>query len=150
MKASIKQLDLFAKRVCRVNTTAPLLTVRRRISDISSPPGQHRDTQYVTSACDPSTGALIPPLHLSTTFERDEQGNLSRGGVDGGSGYMYSRLGNPTRNHFEDAFTKIELGGGESLAFSSGMQAATALLMACPGAHVVLPDDLYHGVSQGG
>ena len=100
-----------------------------------------RDTEYVSTLCDESTGALIPPLHMSTTFERDAQGELSRG-------YMYSRLGNPTRNHFEEVFTKLERGGAESFAFSSGMQAATALLMASPGAHVVLPDDLYHGVSM--
>jgi cystathionine gamma-synthase len=61
---------------------------------------------------------------------------------------MYSRLGNPTRAHFEQAFTALECGGGESLAFSSGMQAATAVLQSCPGAHVILPDDLYHGVSE--
>lgn len=100
----------------------------------------HRDTEYVTSDCDPHTRALIPPLHFSTTFERDTEGELS-------GGYMYSRLNNPTREHFEQAFTRLEKGGGESMAFSSGMQAASAVLQACPGAHVLLPDDLYHGVS---
>lgn len=99
----------------------------------------HRDTEYVTSDCDPHTRALIPPLHFSTTFERDAEGELS-------GGYMYSRLNNPTREYFEQAFTRLEKGGGESMAFSSGMQAASAVLQACPGAHVLLPDDLYHGV----
>jgi hypothetical protein len=35
-------------------------------------PPLHRDTRHVTSACDPHTRALVPPLHLSTTYERDE------------------------------------------------------------------------------
>lgn len=121
-------------------STAPGSGTTSTGSSTGSPP-LHRDTRYVTSACDPHTRALVPPLHLSTTYERDEQGELS-------GGFMYSRLGNPTRAHFEQAFTALECGGGESLAFSSGMQAATAVLQSCPGAHVILPDDLYHGVSE--
>ena len=119
------------------------LTIPRPGRDLSSfSSTTHKDTHYVTADCDDATGALIPPLHFSTTFERDDKGELSRG-----DGHIYSRCGNPTRAMFENTFTKLELGGGESLAFSSGMQAATALLMACPRAHVLLPDDLYHGVS---
>lgn len=98
------------------------------------------DTRYVSCEADPTTGAIVPPLHLSTTYERDEHGDISRG-------FIYSRIGNPTRQQFEEILTKLE-GGLESFAFSSGMQAATAMLMACPGSHVILPDDLYHGVYQ--
>jgi cystathionine beta-lyase/cystathionine gamma-synthase len=133
---------LLRSRYLSVNYAASVTKIGCRSlfsAGISGP--SDRDTEYVTSACDEATGALIPPLHFSTTYERDSQGELSRG-------YMYSRVGNPTRNQFEDTFTQLEKGGGESLAFSSGMQAATSLLMACPGAHVVLPDDLYHGVSE--
>jgi cystathionine gamma-synthase len=100
------------------------------------------DTQFVKAGCefaDPTTGAIIPPLHFSTNFERNTEGELPHG-------HIYSRISNPTRKLLETTFTSLE-GGKESFAFSSGMQAATSLLMSCPGAHVILPNDLYHGVS---
>lgn len=87
---------------------------------------------------DPLTGAISPPIYLSTTFERDNNLDLSRG-------YNYGRLGNPNRNQFQLAMTELE-SGSESLAFSSGMQSAFAVFMSCPGSHVILSDDLYHGV----
>lgn len=99
------------------------------------------DTIFATAGCDPSdpqTGAVTPPIYLATTYERDEELQLSRG-------FNYSRLGNPTRQLFEKTFVQLEK-GREAFAFSSGMQAAVALLMTSPGAHVLLPDDLYHGV----
>jgi cystathionine gamma-synthase len=54
-------------------------------------------------------------------------------------------VSNPTRLAFENAMKEIE-GGSECMAFASGMQAAVALFMACPQSHIILPDDLYHGV----
>mmetsp|Transcript_14659 Transcript_14659/g.22125 ORF Transcript_14659/g.22125 Transcript_14659/m.22125 type:complete len:422 (+) Transcript_14659:45-1310(+) len=100
--------------------------------------GRGTDTAYVSCDSNPATGAISPPIDLSTTFERDINGEFSRG-------FNYSRLGNPTRCMFEKIFTELEF-GKESLAFSSGMQAATALMLAMPKCHVLLPDDLYHGV----
>lgn len=99
------------------------------------------DSVYAVAGCevsDPLTGAVTPPIHFSTTFERDENLELSRG-------YNYARLGNPTRNLLETTFTRLE-NGIESFAFSSGMQAATSILMCYPNAKILLPDDLYHGV----
>jgi len=87
---------------------------------------------------DSTTGAIIPPIHLSTTYERDENLNL----VDG---YMYSRISNPTRRLFEETLASLE-NGNEAFAFSSGMQAATSLLLACPDIHIILPDDKYYAV----
>jgi cystathionine beta-lyase/cystathionine gamma-synthase len=66
-------------------------------------------------------GALVPPIHLSTSYERDEDGYLRE--------FNYSRLGNPTRSSFEKTFCELE-GGEESFAFSSGMAAATAIFLA--------------------
>jgi cystathionine beta-lyase/cystathionine gamma-synthase len=60
-------------------------------------------------------------------------------------GYYYSRISNPTRREFEKIVAKLEE-GVESFAFSSGMQAATSILLSSPGSYVLLPDDLYHGV----
>jgi len=88
---------------------------------------------------DPATGALVPPLHLATTFERDADGGYPRG-------YVYARGDNPTRAAFEHAMTQLE-GGREAAAFASGSAAAAAVLRSVPaGAHVVVPDDMYHGL----
>lgn len=99
------------------------------------------ETILASAGCyqsDPLTGAVVPPLYLSTAYERDEELMLSRG-------FNYSRTSNPSRLAFETAMAEIE-GGSECLAFSSGMQAAVALFMACPKAHVILPVDLYYGI----
>jgi cystathionine beta-lyase/cystathionine gamma-synthase len=97
-----------------------------------------KDTFYVSTEANQSNGALIPALEFSTTYERDENGNLR-------DGYYYSRISNPTRKEFEKIVTNLEQ-GVESFAFSSGMQAATSILLSSPGSYVLLPDDLYHGV----
>jgi cystathionine gamma-synthase len=87
---------------------------------------------------DAETGALAPPIHLSTTFERDAEGAPSRG-------FSYVRDGNPTQARLEEALAAIDEGEA-SLAFASGMAAGAALLQALPqGTHVVLPDDCYYG-----
>lgn len=73
------------------------------------------DTILATSGCevsDISTGAVTPPIHLSTTFERDENLELSKG-------FCYSRSSNPTRQLLEKTFAKLE-NGKEAFAFSSG------------------------------
>jgi cystathionine gamma-synthase len=86
---------------------------------------------------DRETGALIPPLHTSTTYERDPDGSYSRG-------YVYSRWGNPTRSLLEQTLADLE-GGSGAIACPSGMSAIDTLLRTLsPGDHVVLPDDVYH------
>jgi len=88
---------------------------------------------------DPATGALVPPLHLATTFERDADGGYPRG-------FVYARSDNPTRAAFERAMAQLE-GGREAAAFASGSAAAAAVLRSVPaGGHVVVPDDMYHGL----
>ena len=92
-------------------------------------------------AIDSETGAVAPPIHLSTTFERDSSGEPSRG-------YGYVRDGNPTQARLEDALAAVD-GAAGALVFSSGMAAAAALLQALPaGSHVVLPDDSYYAVRE--
>lgn len=92
---------------------------------------------------DPLSGAVTPPLHLSATFERDETGDYSRG-------YVYARWGNPTRDLLEQTIAHLEAGApdaAEAAGFASGMAAAATVLQALrPGDHIVLPDDVYHGV----
>ena len=88
---------------------------------------------------DPATGALVPPLHLATTFERAADGGYPRG-------YVYARESNPTRHAFEVAMATLE-GGRAAAAFASGSAAAAAVLRAVPGGgHAIVPDDMYHGL----
>src|SRR5579863_983306 len=90
---------------------------------------------------DPSTGAVTPPIHLSTTFERDPDGEYPRG-------FSYAREGNPNRQSLEECLAALE-GGKEALAFSSGLAVATALFQGLePGDHIIAPADVYYGLRQ--
>jgi cystathionine gamma-synthase len=87
---------------------------------------------------DPTTGAVMPPIHLSTTFERAADGTYPHG-------YTYIRSENPTRQALENCLCALE-GGACAAAFASGMAAITAVFQALrPGDHVILPDDMYFG-----
>ncbi|HVT30890.1 MAG TPA: aminotransferase class I/II-fold pyridoxal phosphate-dependent enzyme [Lacipirellulaceae bacterium] len=91
---------------------------------------------------DPATGAVTPPIHLSTTFERGPDGEYPLG-------FSYSREGNPMRQSLEECLASLE-GGKEALAFSSGLAVARALLQGLePGDHIVAPVDVYFGLRQG-
>ncbi len=88
---------------------------------------------------DPTTGAVIPPVHFSSTYAQDGIGGL-RGG------YEYGRSGNPTRSALETQLAAIE-GGAHGLSFASGLAAEDALLRAVlqPGDEVLLGSDVYGG-----
>jgi cystathionine gamma-synthase len=88
---------------------------------------------------DPATGAVIVPVHLTTTYKQDGVGGL-RGG------YEYSRSGNPTRTALHEALAALEE-GTTALAFASGLAAEDTLLRTVcrPGDHVVLGGDAYGG-----
>ena len=87
---------------------------------------------------DPTTGAVIVPVHLTSTYVQSEVGVHA--------GYEYSRSGNPTRTALETCLAALE-GGRTGLAFASGLAAEDCLLrtMTAPGGHVVIPDDAYGG-----
>jgi cystathionine gamma-synthase len=92
---------------------------------------------------DPSTGALAPPIHLSTTFARDESGTPL-------GGHTYIRESNPNQAALESALAPLE-GGEAALVFASGMAAGVALLQTLPpGSHVILPHDAYYGFAIAG
>ncbi|MCG9884259.1 MAG: PLP-dependent aspartate aminotransferase family protein [Cyanobacteria bacterium] len=87
---------------------------------------------------DPTTGAIAAPIHLSTTFARDDQGEYSRG-------FVYSRLDNPNRRTLEGVLAQLE-GGTAAAAFSSGTAATHAALQAIGGpGRILAPRDCYHG-----
>ena len=90
---------------------------------------------------DPATGAVVDPIHLSTTFERAADGSYPRG-------FIYSRNHNPNRNGLEAALATLE-GGAAAAAFGSGLAAVTAIFQTLrPGDHVVAPQDIYHGTAN--
>src|ERR1700722_2941617 len=90
---------------------------------------------------DPATGAVSPPIHLSTTFERDVEGAYPRG-------FMYTRNNNPNRQSLEKGVSALE-GGAAAAAFASGTGAAMSVLHAlAPGDHVLAHVDAYYGTSR--
>lgn len=88
---------------------------------------------------DAATGALSPPLHLATTFLHAPDGGLPHG-------LIYQRTDNPTQQRLEAALAALD-GARRTLFFAAGMAAVSAVLQALPaGSHVLLQDDIYHGV----
>jgi cystathionine gamma-synthase len=88
---------------------------------------------------DPATGAVAPPIVLSTTFGRDREGAPL-------GGHSYIRDSNPNREQLEETLFPLE-GGEAALVFASGMAAGIALLQSLPpGSHVLFPDDVYYGL----
>ncbi|WP_243075898.1 cystathionine gamma-synthase [Microbacterium sp. SS28] len=94
---------------------------------------------HAGQAFDPTTGAVIPPVHFSTTYAQAGIGGLH-------NGYEYGRSGNPTRTALERQLAAIE-GGLHAFSFSSGLAAEDALLRAVlqPGDEVLLGSDVYGG-----
>lgn len=83
------------------------------------------------------TGAVSVPIFQSATFAHPAVGQST--------GYDYSRLQNPTREHLEKTVAKLE-GGVDAMAFSSGMAAiATLMELFSPGDHIIASNDLYGG-----
>jgi cystathionine gamma-synthase len=90
---------------------------------------------------DAATGAVAPPIHLSTTFEHGPAAERI-------AGYEYQREGNPTNDRLREAIAALE-GGAAALTFASGMAAASTLLESLPpGARIAIPDDCYVGVRK--
>jgi len=85
------------------------------------------------------TGAVIPPLYLSTTYHPHRIGEL-RGGYD------YSRGTNPTRDALQEQLAALE-GARYGISFASGLGAEDAILrsLLAPGDHVVMGNDVYGG-----
>ncbi len=85
-----------------------------------------------------STGAIAPPLHLSTNFEHSPSGETL-------NGFLYVRIDNPVQRRLENALTSVE-GGQTALVFASGAAAGATYLQSLPsGSHVLFSDDLFYG-----
>lgn len=83
------------------------------------------------------TGAVVPPLHMASTFVQPSPGVWGK--------YDYSRSGNPTRKSLETTLASLE-GGVGALAFSTGMAAThCAMMLLEPGDRVLVGTDIYGG-----
>lgn len=91
----------------------------------------HKDTNTDVSS----------PIHLSTTFIRNEDGTTGE--------YIYTRANNPNRLMMEQKMAAIE-NAKTSVSFSSGMAATNALFenILEPNTHIIIPDDCYHGTRR--
>ena len=88
---------------------------------------------------DETTGAVVPPIHLATTFRHGPAGERV-------AGYEYQRESNPTQDRLETALAALE-NGAAALCFGSGMAAMAGLLESLPaGSHVLIPTDCYTGL----
>ena len=88
-----------------------------------------------------ATGEVAPAVHLSTTYERDVDGEFSRG-------YSYIRPDNPGRRALEQCIAALE-GGTDATTYSSGSAASLAVFsLLRPGDHVIAPIEAYHGTAK--
>ncbi|MBI3709577.1 MAG: PLP-dependent transferase [Proteobacteria bacterium] len=85
---------------------------------------------------EPVTKAVVPPIHSSSTFIRDEDNQYR-------SGRVYARADNPSFDQAEAVLAALEQ-GAHAAVFASGMAAATAVFLAlAPGDHVIAPTVMY-------
>jgi cystathionine beta-lyase/cystathionine gamma-synthase len=92
---------------------------------------------HVGQGRDEATGAVVPPVHLASTFVQHEAGKWRE--------FDYSRSGNPTRRALETTLASLE-GGCGALAFSSGMAATHCVVMLLSaGDHILAGRDIYGG-----
>jgi len=86
---------------------------------------------------DPTTGAIMTPVYLTSTYVQESPGKHK--------GYEYSRTANPTRTAYENCLASLE-NGKAGFAFASGCAATTTVLhLLKSGDHVIAGDDLYGG-----
>ena len=97
------------------------------------------ETQAIHSGYikDPTTGSIMPPLFLSTTFVQKSPGDPLK--------FDYSRAGNPSRDYYESCMATLEEGEA-GFAFSSGCAATSSVLQLFDsGSHIIAFDDMYGG-----
>lgn len=92
---------------------------------------------HAAAGADSETGAVAPPIHLSTTFQHEPEGQAP-------GRHIYTRESNPTQSRLEEALAEVE-GGESALVFGSGVAAGAAVLQALPaGSHVLFHRDIYY------
>ena len=90
---------------------------------------------------DPATGAVTPPIHLTTPSRATPRAPSRTGSSTPGAD-------NPTRRELEASLAALE-GGETAIAFASGMAATAAVFQSLlPGEHVIAPQDAYYGTAR--
>ncbi len=92
---------------------------------------------HAGQAPDPSTGAIMTPLYLTSTFVQSAPGVHQ--------GYDYSRSGNPTRRAYEQCVANLESARFGFAVASGCVGTATIVHLLSAGDHVVACDDMYGG-----
>jgi cystathionine beta-lyase/cystathionine gamma-synthase len=99
--------------------------------------GFSTDAIHAGQEPDPTTGAIMTPVFLTSTYVQEELGRHK--------GYEYSRVSNPTRTALERNIAALE-GGTDGMAFGSGVAATDAIMrLLSPGDHVVFSRNVYGG-----
>ncbi|MDA8351334.1 MAG: PLP-dependent transferase, partial [Pseudomonadota bacterium] len=107
------------------------------MSPSNDPKSQVTRTVRAGLESDPSTGAVVPPIHLSSTFAFRAFGEKGR--------YDYTRSGNPTRDLLGGALAQLE-GGAGAVVTATGMAGVTLTGYLVPaGGRIVAPHDCYGG-----
>jgi cystathionine beta-lyase/cystathionine gamma-synthase len=113
---------------------------RQPHTDVGVPPAELRFGTLAVHAGqepDPSTGAIMTPVYLTSTYVQEAPGEHL--------GHEYARVSNPTRSALEANLAALE-GAAHGVAFASGVSGIDAILRRLrPGDHVVAGDDLYGG-----
>ncbi|GAB3850649.1 cystathionine gamma-synthase [Nesterenkonia populi] len=109
------------------------------MSDQNRAPGFSTHAIHTGQDVDEVYGAVVPPIHFSTTYAPDGIGNLR-------NGYDYGRAGNPTRTALQEQLASLE-GGRHAFSFGSGLAAEDALIRGLmrPGQRLVMGNDAYGG-----
>jgi len=95
---------------------------------------------HTSHEVDAATGAVAPPIHLSTTFAREPDGTAPQG-------YLYSRFANPNRDALERCLAALEGNGRCSLRIRFCRHDGS-VSGPVPGDHVIAPTDAYHGTTR--
>jgi cystathionine gamma-synthase len=126
-----------------VNDLEPLFRLpvdKDRMDDQTKPRPKARTlAAQALGAGDPSTHALVPPIHMSSTYLRDPDNGYS-------AGYVYGRADNASVHQVEALVAALE-GADAAMMFASGMAAATAVVLAFERPiHIVAPRVMYWGM----
>src|SRR5690606_5587187 len=108
--------------------------------DHNGPMGFRTEQVHAGVSPDPVTGAILTPIHQSTTFVQESVEDYM------GRGYSYARAGNPTVRAFELKLAALE-GGTDATAYGSGMAATVAVMLGLleAGDHILIADVVYGG-----
>jgi cystathionine gamma-synthase len=111
-------------------------------ADLPTDPSFETRAIHAGQAFDPTTGSVVPPIYMTSTFVQDGIGGF-RGG------YEYARGGNPTRDSLQQLLASLE-GGSHAFSFASGLSAEDAVFRAIlrPGDHVIMGNDVYGGTHR--